>query len=380
MGDWRVMVAATVTGNIVADIQPRDLPSFSRKLNDKCSWTINALPEDKANAHIDFHAYTDAGKYSWIVLHDDFVVQAGPIWTFQYDENTRNLSCSGTGIQGLFDRRVLRNPTGTASNIVHVNNDLILNNFTLRGIAREIINANLTQTGGYALPIDVPAAQTGTAKRTYFGYDLATVWDRLIELSKVINGPELDFRPYLTTTGNQIRWEAVIGNPKLGNQTSTAVWDYGGALSMIDVDVNGSASPCTKAWAKGSGSARTMIVGYASESVLITRGYPATDFVDNNHTSVITKSVLQEKADADLDVFAAPTESWKCSVRIDGANSRGIQVSPVLGSWNLGDAPKFGINDHPWIADGQYRRRLIGYKNLTESTVDLELQTTLEVL
>lgn len=372
------MVADTVTGAILADVQPRDAPSFSRKLTDKGAWTVNVLPEDRANAAVNLHAVSTCGRYSWIVLADDFVVQAGPVWTFQYDENTRNLSVSGAGIQSLLDRRVLRNAAGPADNIVHVDNDLVLNNFTLRGIAREIIANSLAPTG-YGLPIDVPAAETGTNTRTYEGYDLATVWDRLIELSKVIDGPELDFRPYLTSTGLNLRWELLIGSPTLGDQATAAVWDYGGALSQIDIDVNGSASSCTKAWAKGSGTERTMTAGYAADATLVGLGYPATDFVDNDHTSATEKSTLDSYAAADLEKFQAPTETWKCSVRIDGT-SRGANVSPKLGTWALGDAPQFGISGHPWIADGQYRRRIIGYSDGDDSTVTLDLDTTLGVL
>lgn len=378
MAIWRVLIADTVTGTIVSDCTPRDLPKFGRKLTDKGSWTVNVLPDDKANTSVDFHAFTDAGRYSWLVLCDDFLPQGGPVVTYQYDENTRNLSVSGTGIQGIFDRRVLRNAGGPPENIVHVGNDLSITGKSLRGIAREIVAANLGQPG-YSLPIDVPATEAGTNTRTYLGYDLANVWDRLDELSKVESGPELDFRPYLTSAGNAVRWEMLIGSPKLGDQSSTAVWDYGGALGQIDVDVNGSASPCMKAWVKGSGSERTLLVGYAADNSLVAQGYPPTDFVDNDHTSVIVKATLDNYAVADLAQFTAPTESWKCTVRVDGTTSWGVPVSPKLGVWSLGDAPQFGLSGHPWITDGQYRRRILGYSDDTESTVSLELQDTLEV-
>jgi hypothetical protein len=378
MATWRLLIADTVTGTILAEATPRDTPSFSRKITDKGTWTVNVMPEDSANSAVDFHTYVAAGRYSWIILCDDYVTQAGPTFTYQFDENTRNLAVSGTGIQGLFDRRVLRNAAGPANNIVHVNNDLVLNNFTLRGIAREIISANLAQTG-YGLPIDVPAPEVGTNTRTYFGYDLATVWDRLDELSKVDNGPEVDFRPYITSAGNQIRWELMIGSPKLGSLNSTGVWDYGGALGQIDVDVNGSASPCTKAWVKGSGTERTMLAGFASNDALISAGYPPTDYVDNDHASVVVKATLDTYASADLAKFSAPTETWKCSVRVDGLASNGVLVSPKLSEWTLGDAPIFGVNGHPWITDGQYRRRILGFSSDTDSTVALELQETLAV-
>lgn len=373
MQDWRVMVAETVTGNILADITPRDVPAFTRKITDKGTWTVNVVPDD--NPDVDLHSYVTAGRYSWLILYGSSVVQAGPTFTYTYTENTRTLSVSGTGIQGLLDRRVLRNPTGTIA-IVDSSQDLTLTG-SLRDIARQIVSADLTQAG-YGLPIDLPAAETGTDTRTYFGYDLATAWTRLDELSKVDQGPELDFAPYLVSGANQIRWQFNTGGPLLGDQASAAVWDYGGALSAIDVDSNGSASPCTRAWIKGSGSERALLTGFAENDTLISEGYPPTDYVDGNHTSVTDQDTLDSYADVDLVQLSGAVDTFKCSVRIDGTGAGGHVVSPELGTWSLGDQPTFGVSGHPWIPDGQYRLRVMGYSNQDYASVALEVQPAVD--
>ncbi|PKW15917.1 hypothetical protein [Saccharopolyspora spinosa] len=374
MSDWRVMVAETVTGTVMADVTPRDVPSFSRKLTDKGSWTVNVVPDDPANATLDFHAFTDAGRFSWIVLYGTVVVQAGPTWTYSFDESTRTLSVSGTGIQGLFARRVLRNPLGHTA-IVDPSEDLMISDKTLRGIAREIVAANLAQPG-YGLPLDLPAPEHGDATRNYFAYDLATVWDRLDELTKVQGGPELDFFPYLVPGENKVRWQLLIGAPLLGDQNSAAVWDSGAALTGIDLDVNGSASPCTRVWAKGSGSDRALLTGFAEDAALVGLGFPPTDYVDGDHTSVIEQATLESYARADLAAFSRPTETWSCVVRIDGTNTSRFEVTPALGNWSLGDAPMLGVSGHPWISDGHYRRRILGYGNNDASSIKIDLQPT----
>jgi hypothetical protein len=374
MDEWRVMVAETTTGTLLADVTPRDLPSFTRKLTDRGQWTVNVVPDDAANASLDFHALTDAGRFTWVILCGSVVAQAGPTFSYSYDEGSRALSVSGTGLAGLFDRRVLRNSAPYTA-IANPSEDVTISNRSLRGIAREIVATNLAQTG-YNLPIDLPAPESGTNTRTYYGYDLATVWSRLQDLSGVIGGPELDFWPYLVPAENKLRWQLLIGNPLLGDQQSAAVWDYTGALSAIDVDVNGSASPATRVWVKGSGTERSLLTGYAEDPTLIGLGFPPTDYVDGDHTSVTEQGTLQGYAAADLAAFRTPTETWKCSIRIDGATDAGIEVSPALGGWSLGDAPIFGVSGHPWIPDGQYRRRILAYSSKDEASVQLDLQPT----
>jgi len=382
MGTWRTLIAETITGVIVADVSPRDLPSFSRKVTDKGSWTINVLPDDRDNAALDLHTYTSAGKYSWLVLHDEQVMQGGPVATYQYDEHTRNLSVSGTGIQGLLDRRVLRKFDGPPHNIVHVNNDLSLQGQTLGDIALQIV-ANSVAGDGYALPIEIPTPVTSVGHvRNYLGYDLATVWDRLTDLAKNDAGPEMDFAPSLDDTGTSVSWAMRVArnsSGQLGYPYAPAVWDYGGALGAIDVDVNGAASPCTTVWARGSGAERALIVGYATDPTLTGLGFPAADFVDADHTTAVELSTLNNYATADLAKFAAPTETWKCGIRIE-STEQSWYPNAVIGGIGLGDAVLFGVSRHPWIPDGLYRRRIVGFSSDTDATITLEVESTLEVL
>lgn len=372
---WRVLVAETLTGDIIADIVPRDLPAFTRAITDKGAWTVNVIPHDRHNQHLDLHALTDVGRYSWVVAYGNYICQAGPVTTYQYDENTHNLSVSGTGLQGLFARRVVRNVNGGNTAITHTSQDLSYTNLTLASVARNLVEENMKQEF-YELPLDLPAVQTGTNERTYQGYDLATVWDRLEELADVIDGPEIDFWPAFQGLQNKVRWHMITGNPLLGDQESAAVWDYGGALTAIDVDVNGSASPCMRVWSKGSGSEREMKVGFYKDHTLTALGFPPTDYVDSEHTSATTVAVLDGHARIAQQEFAYPVETWTCSVRIDN----GQDLSPSLGSWQLGDAPQYGVSGHPWLADGMYRRRILGFSNDTESQVKLDLKPGAEVI
>lgn len=387
MGQWRVLIAETITGNLLAEVTPRDLPSFSRKVGDKGSWTVNVLPEDRNNAHLDMHTFTEAGRFSWVIAYDEVIVQAGPVWTFQYDDSTRNLAVTGTGLQGIFDRRAVRNAAGNPATVADASNDLVLTNLTLRGIGDAIVGANLAQAG-YGLPIDRDSAaqgEVGTNQRTYQGYDLAYVWDRLTELSNVANGPEFDFKPVFDAPNSRVRWQMRLGNPKVGTQAADArnrmTWDYGGALTQIVVDVNGSAACCTRAWVKGTGTERTLLTGYATDATLIALGYPPTDYVDNDHTSATEVATLNAWASGDLTKFSAASETWRCVIRVEGLIANRAVVAPQIAALNddLGALVNIGVTGHPWITKGTYTHRALGYSNQDASTVNVEMESTPEV-
>jgi hypothetical protein len=376
VAEWRVLVAETLTGKIVADVIPSQPPSYERAINEKGSWSVSALVHSSANSSVDLHTFTQTGKYSWVIAYGDHITQAGPVWSYQFDEASAKLTVTGSSLGSFLDKRVLRNPSGHTA-IVDPSEDLIYTNRTLRGIMRALVLDNLRQDG-YMLPLDLPETEIGTASRTYYGYDLATVWSRMDDLAKVIDGPEFDLQPYFVSGSNYVRWQMLIGGPLLGNQETTAVWDYGGALGSINIDVNGAASPTARVWVKGSGSDRSLLTGFAEDRSLIEQGFPPIDYVDTEHTSVIEQTTLESYADADLKAFRWPTEQWTCSVRIDGAREQatGVEISPALGNWALGDAPTFYVSGHPWLPDGGYRRRITGYADDGPEHVSLTLAET----
>lgn len=385
MSEWRVLIAKTADGTIQADVEPSAYPGFSRVLNDVGSFSIATRVDAPENASIDFHSYVSA-QYSWVVAYNGYIVQAGPVWSYAFDDATRTLTVNGAGIGSVFTRRITRNPSGvslTGTNaIVDPSQNSTYTNLSLRAIISNLVNDNMAQQFG-ALPITVSnLTESGTNTVTYNGYDLKNVTDNMTALSNQTNGPEWDFAPqFVTSNQAQIQWVLNVGNPTLGNQVSSGVWDYGGSLTTIDLDVNASASPVSRVWTKGSGSGISMLSGYAQNLTQASNGYPLLDYVDSNHSSSTVQSDLNGWASADLSAYAAPFETWTCAVRIDGALTdffgNGAKVAPGLGDFALGDAPTFFVDGHPWIKTGAYRRRIMGFSSNDPWTVALQLYQTL---
>lgn len=432
LADWRVFIAHTVTGEIVQEVEPIQQPGFVRKINDFGSVSVEVFLDQKHNRFIDFKEYTIPGKYSWIVAYGTYVMQAGPVWSSSFNESSKVLSVSCGGIQSIFNRRVLRNPEGHTS-ITDESEDVHYEDMTLWHIMAQIVIDNMAQPlspdegtgedppgpeleGFYQLPIDVPDftgtdpdfpddpppdadnppddsgdADPATDKsgqdpateinksdheRLYYGYDLAMVGARLTDLSKVLKGPEFDFRPHFTADFSHVRWEMRIGTPHLGSDTIDLQWDYGSAMEAIDVDINGSASPIMRVWVKGSGQARDLITGFQANGAFARNGYPPLDFVDTQHTDVTEQDTLERYADADLVKFQSPLETWSTVVRIDGMSrhNRNVQISPRPGDFELGDSPIIFVDGHPWIASGGYRKRVVGIEADTSDTLKIDFE------
>lgn len=381
MGEWRALVAETVTGLIVSDVVLKGRPQFKRALCDKGSWQVELNIGEGANRGTDFHPYVENGaRYSWVIAYDEYICQAGPVRSHAFTEESRTLSVAGSGLGGILGNRVSRGQGVAGGDVMKSQADLTYSTLSLKGIACALVSVATSDwptRPGYALPLTVPTPTSfpGDEDYTYYGYDLRYTWDNLADLAEEENGIEFDFAPYFVPGENRIAWEFLVESPRLGNQESLAVWDYGGALSRIDVDVNSSAAFPTSVWVKGSGSERELKVGYAQ--IDRPAQFPAFDYVDTSHVSEEEQKKLSSYAQSTLGEFAAPSEKWSCTVRVDGlANQSGVQVAPRLGEFALGDAPLFGVSRHPWIADGEYRRRILGFSDKSHAEVALEIGET----
>lgn len=371
--DWRVAVAETLTGNIVADVTPSSFPTFERKISDKGSLSVPVFVDNKQNKATDLHAYTEAGRYSWLLAYGSTIVQAGPVASYTYTDSTGVLSVSCSNLFSLFSRRVTRNAGGHTA-IVDPSNDLTYANMTLRGILAQLVSDNMAQQY-FALPVVLAdVGEPGSVSTTYFGYDLKWISDNITDLTTQTGGPEFDFAPEYVPGQNRIQWRLNVGAPLLGDQASTETWFYGGAVYAIDDDNNGSASPCTRAWTKGAGSQRALLTGFYEDNTAATQGYPPGDYVDTTHTSETVQTALDGYAQAAQQAYVQPFDTWTPYVRVDGRSPRtGVPTAPALGQWALGDEPLFTISGHRWITDGSYQRRIIGYQNQDAYAVKLEI-------
>ncbi len=190
---------------------------------------------------------------------------------------------------------------------------------------------------------------------TYYGYDFATVGQRLQELTQLEHGPDILLRPYFVDS-QHIRWQALIGNPLLAQPGSPLNWHYGSNLvsCLPTSDGHGLA---TTSITKGNGVEFETLWASASDTTLTAAGWPLMEGIDNGHTNIIDPAILQIQANANQKINGRPVETWAATVRVD--------QSPLLGTYTPGVYATYNFPDesHPIIPAGNYFQRIVGLTN-----------------
>ncbi len=138
------------------------------------------------------------------------VVHAGPLTAYTWQASSRKLSLTVGGGWTLLSKRL-----AISRRLVHdwrdrsvlvdeqkPAGDLAL---TCRGDYHDIACQLVTEALQWgALPISVPALHGGTFTRTYCAWDLATVSDRLTDLTNLEDGITIRFAPRIQSDGSLI--------------------------------------------------------------------------------------------------------------------------------------------------------------------------------
>jgi hypothetical protein len=346
---WQAVLngAGSITGATVniaaADVRPLDVP----------------------------HAAAPA-KAFLAIQYDQSILNAGPIWIHAYNRSSGIVTLGATGLWGLFDHRliipVLAEPLALGA-VQSAAGDTIYpssSNLSLGDIAAALVAQALAHVGGN-LPLVAPAAQgmTPGATRTYYGYELGALGARLLELTNVIGGPEIAFRPRIKTGDpTRIEWVMLAGTPAqplLAQTGSDWIVDASVPQSMVsDIDVTIDATGMgTRVWEVGSGSQTGLMVSQADSTTLTSVGYPLLEVTDSTHNNETIQATLDSYSAASLTAVSRPAALWKVKVRNDGAPNAAGSGGPRLGQYQAGDYVTAIIGDDPYLAPGPRRSRIL---------------------
>lgn len=389
----KVYAFETRTGRVAATVPFVGQPRFTNGLNQAGGWSVT-VPLD--NPEVDknwLSGVTDPQRFSWAIAQGSYIWQAGPVIAEDYQGGTTTQITGGGIWKFLTDSRVLVNPNrATLAGVAKADADVSFGNgsnstiggaippanqfLSLHTIAKRIVQTVCAAPGG-DLPITYPADIAGVAERTYPGYELASPGQRLTELSQVINGPEIEFRPEFVdeVTRQQIQWRMRIGNPRLGNLGYPHAYDLGSALIDLTYATDGTGR-ATRAFERGNGMNRDLPVGFYDVPLSTDPAALLLEQVGGAHTDSSDINTLNGWAQSDVQTGLITKAMASATVRVPGDDGRGQATrSPSMMEVAAGDTCAMRIRNHQRIPDGVIYARILGANSTaTAQVAQLQLQ------
>lgn len=320
-------------------------------LNDAGTVSCTVSLRDEEVQRLGLKESAKPGKAFLAAIDGDLVLQAGPIWTHEYNANDGRLTMNAAGMWSYFDeRRVLpvlagRVPTNPSTNtrFTAVSSDPddpwpTDTRKSLQGMARALVAQAQSWTGGN-VPVVLPAEIAGTQERTYRGADLTVVGEALRDLTRLEGGPDIRFQPRLTADRLGIEWVLLVGTPSqplLFSQVEP-VFTVGApksSVSNLTTTVTGR-GVASQVYATGGRAAEQALVSVGQNPALIAQGFPVLEAVDSSRSTVTEQATMDAFAAELVRRSAAPAETWSFTHQ--------TSEKPLLSAFSVGDFAKVRV-------------------------------------
>lgn len=244
------------------------------------------------------------------------VIHAGPITARPYGDR---LVLKGEGFGATFRKRLvlnraLRGITLDGEVLIDEDNPAPEWQLTLNGSYVDIAAQLVAETYEWGpLPVTVPALTGGAMTRTYYGYDFATVEERLHQLTQLEGGPELRFTPELVPGGVTFALEGAAELVNTHHRWNTSIPGDRCTIGTIDDDGE---HIVTDQW---------MLGGRNEDIMLVTRKD------DGAHRSAARNTIINPRLTVDLSGYV-PTRVSRAydgggyPGLVDGVSHNGVQL------------------------------------------------------
>ncbi|GAA1333069.1 hypothetical protein GCM10009592_26450 [Brachybacterium rhamnosum] len=274
------------------------------------------------------------------------------------------VTLKGKGPGWLFERRVLLDkeyPVATAGDARKAT--IRFHGDTFPSIIGEVLRLGMAKRNGY-LPLVTPPRETGKRVRTYAGWNFANneVWKRVKEMTEVINGPDVAFRPeWANEQRTAFRWRLTVGTeaqPTLP-QERTVLWDATSVDSSVSsMTVTSDATGIAhRVYTTGAGEGAAIAVAVA-EVAELSEYMPFVEVVTSDADAEQddasgSSALLKSKAEARLATEALDQVSL--TVNADSSDE-------PIGTWWCGELAV--VNAEGWldVPDGEHLLRVIAAK------------------
>lgn len=362
---YAVYLLRTVTGEVGSRI---DVPSgsWSIELNKTESGSIKARKPDLAKRGKEWWAPRSGGVLFTFTDSDgvEHPVAGGPI-TGWSSETAEELTLDWKGPRYILANRILTE-------------NLTLTGISLGTIAWRLVKHSMDSKPAGGLPIvhgqdEETAESKADHTRTYEQWNVSNNgYDkRLTELSEVINGPDIMFRPrWADADHRRVEWVMVHGteaNPRIG-QAVHLDFDTTAALSdLSDLAVTSEAGHVVnRVWATGSGEGNDTYRQYVDDFSSLQDMVPFTEKVVTD-SDAKDDNLLRRKAEGELAVSKQMLDQLTLSVRADARKN-------PLGTYHVGDVADVWLTGWFSIPDGRHQMRIIAMSGGLDGKVKVDFQ------
>lgn len=357
--------------------------TWSEGVNDAGDLSCTVSLRNPAVRRLDLYSSAAVGKAFLAAVEGDTILQAGPIWDHDYDRDAGKLTLRAAGLLSYFDHRLVlpvlegRLPSDSTTDTRFMpaapsDPDYPWPTDTRsswQGIIVQLFEQALSWPSG-EVPLTLPAVIPGDRQRAYVGAELASVAERIRELTQLENGPEVRLTPQWLPDRTGISWVAEIGTPEqpLLFSTLARAFYIGNAKSSVRglrVNINGTRM-ATDAYASGGRSIGKALVSVSTNEALLDAGYPVLQAVDSSRQTVQDLETLQSYSDEMVRRGAWPTSGWSFS--------HDTTVRPYLASFRAGDFADARVIDDLYLPKGTTPMRILRRSgDLARQSVSLTL-------
>lgn len=324
------------------------------------------------------------GKAFLAAVDGDTILQAGPILDHEWGGDGRKLTLRASGMLSYFDHRALlpvlagRLPSDATTDTRYMPYSAPGTDYpwptdtrrSLQGIIVGLFTQAMSWPSGN-VPITLPTVIAGTSERAYRGSDIASVGDRVRELSQVLNGPEVRITGQWTTDRLGVRWVAEIGTPTQPLIFSPQrpvfyVGDDKSSVTNLRVRVSGKGL-ASQAFASGGSSVDKAIVSASTDSTLTGAGFALLDIMDSTHSTAQDITTLQGYSDEAVKRGRQAAQTWQFT--------HNVSFQPYLSSFRAGDFAEVRVVADPYLEVKSHVMRITGRSgDVRSKTVDLTFE------
>jgi hypothetical protein len=359
----RLFVGDLKTGRNIIPLPARD-GDWEIRRNREGSLSCDITLSSKAHRKLDLRQNAAPGRTYLGIGEGSNILAAGPVWDHEYDDDTRRLRISAEGMWSMLNRRFIMPAAVETMSLLLTSGDdegkpnpavaTLFTADTWPQIVKGILQQGFSRAGG-ALPIVFGADGTGAHDKSYDAASFKTQGEALMDLTELVDGPEIEFRPRYTTDGKGLEWVAMVGDdaqPEIASIGAPHRFDFSVPLRTVrKLAVKMSARDMvSEAWATGGRQAAVALISRAASSALTDRGYPRMESVSAAHSTVDLQTTLDAYAKDDLALQSSPAEWWTFETNIDAV--------PRIGSFALGDYCDLIIRNNAYLPTGKHRRRI----------------------